>query len=98
VTQVRCEYRHVFKEPSPYENSIRHWDSQLKEMSNLLDKERSGRPSVSVESLENIRNSFIRSSKKSMHKYARGLGLPEKLAIVFKKRLRFTGLPLNPPR
>jgi hypothetical protein len=31
VTQERCEYRRVFNEESPYENSIRLWDSWLKE-------------------------------------------------------------------
>jgi hypothetical protein len=70
VTQVRREYRHVYNEEPPHENSIRRWDRQLKETGSILDKKGSGRPSVSDESVENIRSSFTHSPKKSVHKCA----------------------------
>jgi hypothetical protein len=55
-------------------------------------QKRSGRPSVSDESVENIRNSFIRSPKKSVRKCARELGLPKTTAHrVLKKLLGCTG-------
>jgi hypothetical protein len=70
VTQVQRENLHMFNEEPSHENSFRLWDRELKETGSLLDKQRSGRPSVSDESVENIRNSFIRSPKKSMRKCA----------------------------
>jgi hypothetical protein len=70
VTQVRHEYCQVFNEESPHENSIRCWNRQLKEMGSLLDKQRSGRPIISDESVENMWNSFICNPKKSGHKCA----------------------------
>jgi hypothetical protein len=70
VSTVVC-----FNEEPPHENSIPRCDRQLKETGSLLDKHRSGRPSVSDESVENTRNSFIRSPKKSVHACARELGL-----------------------
>jgi hypothetical protein len=92
LTQVRREYRRVFNEEPPHENSIRRWDRQLKDAGSLLDKQRPGRPSVSDESVENIRNSFIRSPKKSVCKCSRELGLSKTTVHrVLKKSLRFTG-------
>jgi hypothetical protein len=104
VTQVRSEYCRVFNEEPPCESNIRRWDRQLKETGSLLDKQHSRRPSVSDESVEYIRNSFIRSQKKSVRKCARELELPKTTVhIVLKKRLRFTGYELQllhaiPPR
>jgi hypothetical protein len=86
VTQVRREYRRVFNEEPPHENSINRWDRQLKETGSLLGKQCSGRPSVCDESAENIRNSFICSPKKSVRK---------SVHRVLKKRLRFTGYKLQ---
>jgi transposase len=65
----------VFNEEPPHENPIRRWDRKLKETGSLTDKQRSGGPSVSEESVENIRISFIRSPKESVHKCAQELGL-----------------------
>jgi hypothetical protein len=57
-----------------------------------LDKQRSGKPSVSDESVENIRNNFIRSPKKSVRKCARGLGFSKATVHrVLKEHSRFTG-------
>jgi hypothetical protein len=70
VTQVQREYRHVFNEEPPHKNSNHRWDRQLKEMGSLLDKQRSGRQSVSDELVENSQNIFIHSPKKSVHKCA----------------------------
>jgi hypothetical protein len=65
VIQVRREYHR------PYENIIRRWDRQLKGKGSQLDTQRSGIPYVGDESVENIRNNFIRSPKKSVCKYSR---------------------------
>jgi transposase len=58
VTQVRREYRRVFMEEPQHESNIRRWERHLKETGSLLDKQGSGSPSVSDESVENIRNSL----------------------------------------
>jgi hypothetical protein len=73
VTRVRREYRRVFNEEPPHENSIRRWDKQLKETGSLRHKKYSGRPPVSDESVEAIRTSFLRSRRKSVRKCAREL-------------------------
>jgi hypothetical protein len=87
VTQVRREYRRVFNEEPPHENSIRCWDRQLKETGSPLDKQRSGRPSVNDKSVENIRNNSIRSPKKSVRKCSRELGLLKTTVYrVFEKK------------
>jgi transposase len=96
VTPVRREYRRVFNEEPPHENNIRRWDKKLKETGSLLDKKLSGRPSVSDESVEAIRTSFLRSPRKSVRKCARELGLPKTIVHrVLKKRLHFTGYKLQ---
>jgi hypothetical protein len=78
----------VFNKEPPHENSIRRWDKQLKETGSLLDKQRSGRPSVSDGSVKNIRRSFIRGPKKSVRKCALQLGLPKTTVHrVLKKHL-----------
>jgi transposase len=64
VTQERHKYRCVFNEESPHENCIRCWNRQLEETGSLLDKQLSGRPSISHKSVENSGKSFIRSPKK----------------------------------
>jgi hypothetical protein len=96
VTRVRREYRRVFSEEPPHENNIRRWDNQLNETVSLLDKKRSGRPSVSDESVEAIRTNFLRCPRKSVRKCARELELPETTVHrVLKKHLRFTGCKLQ---
>jgi transposase len=70
LSQVRCEYRRVFNEEPPHESNIRRWERQLKETGSLLDKQRSGKSSVSDELVENIQNTFIHSLKKSVRKCA----------------------------
>jgi hypothetical protein len=88
---VRRKYRHVFNKEPPHESSIRRWDRQPKETESLQDKQPSGKPSISGESVENIRNSFIRSPKKSVRKCARELGLGKTTVHrILKKRLNFT--------
>jgi hypothetical protein len=89
VTQEWHEYRCVFNKEPPHKNSIRCWDRQLKETGSLVDKQHSGTLSISDE-LENIRNSFICSLKKSAHKCARELGL-SKTTVHRVLKKRFTG-------
>jgi hypothetical protein len=89
VTQVRREYRRVFNEEPPHENSIRRWDRHLKETGSLVDKQRSGRSSASDELVE---NSFFHSPKKSVRKCARELyrTFKSNCSQSSEKRLRFT--------
>ncbi|XP_021913745.1 uncharacterized protein LOC110826920 [Zootermopsis nevadensis] len=68
VTLVRREYRSVFNEEPPHENNIRRWDKQLKETGSLLKQSRPGRPSVSNDTIEAVRASYLRSPKKSVRK------------------------------
>jgi hypothetical protein len=86
----------VFNEEPPHESNIRRWQRQLKETGSLLDKQRPGRPFVSDESVENIRNSFICSPKKSVRKCARELRHPKTTVHSFeKKSILFAGYKLQ---
>jgi hypothetical protein len=61
-----------------------------------MDSQRSGRPSISDESVKNIRNSFILTPEKSVRKCAQELGLSRTTAHrVLRKYLRFTGYKLQ---
>ncbi|KDR22379.1 hypothetical protein L798_02470 [Zootermopsis nevadensis] len=92
VTLVRREYRSVFNEEPPHENNIRRWDKQLKETGSLLKQSRPGRPSVSNDTIEAVRASYLRSPKKSVRKCSVELGVSKTTVHnVLKKRLRFTG-------
>ncbi|PSN33198.1 hypothetical protein C0J52_27321, partial [Blattella germanica] len=62
-------------EVPPHRNNINRWDKQLKETGSLLDQKRSGRPSVSDESVDAIRDTYLRSPKKSVRACARELQL-----------------------
>jgi hypothetical protein len=68
VTRVRREYRRVFNEEPPHENNIRRWDKQLKETGSYTRNVQED--SVSDESVEAIRTSFVRSPRKSVRKCA----------------------------
>ncbi|PSN35296.1 Fructosamine-3-kinase [Blattella germanica] len=63
VTRVQREYRRVYNEVPPHRNNINRWDKQLKETGSLLDQKRSGRPSVSDESVDAIRDTYLRSPR-----------------------------------
>lgn len=96
VTRVQREYRRVYNEVPPHRNNINRWDKQLKETGSLLDQKRSGRPSVSDESVDAIRDTYLRSPKKSVRACARELQLKKTTVHkVLKKRLRFTGYRLQ---
>src|SRR5258705_10026104 len=89
ATKVQRAYRRVFNEAPPHRNNINRWDKQFKDTGSLLDKPRSGRPSVSGESVEAIRESYRRSPTKSVRACARQLHLSKTTVHkVLKKRLR----------
>ncbi|PSN43113.1 hypothetical protein C0J52_10479, partial [Blattella germanica] len=82
VTRVQREYRRVYNEVPPHRNNINRWDKQLKETGSLLDQKRCGRPSDSDESVDAIRDTYLRSPKKSVCACARKLQL-KKTTVCF---------------
>ena len=96
VTCVQREYHRVYREQLSHRNNINWWDKQLKETGSLLNKKCSGRPSVSDESVEAIRNSYLRSTEKLVSTCAQELGLKKTTGHkILKKGLCFTGYRLH---
>ncbi|GBN56567.1 hypothetical protein AVEN_93054-1 [Araneus ventricosus] len=96
VLRIQREYRRVYNEEPPHRNKIHRWDKQFRDSGSLLNKPRSGRPSVSDESIQVILDRYLRSPKKSMLECARELGLTKTTVHkVLKKRLRFSGYKLQ---
>ena len=75
VIKVQRKYKREFKEKAPCSISINKWDKKLKETGSLLDRKRSGRPSISDASVDAIHKSFLRSPMNSVRTCARRLGL-----------------------
>ena len=51
---MKTEYRRVYNEVQLQRNNINRWEKQLKDAGSLLEKSRSGSPSVNDKSIEPI--------------------------------------------
>jgi hypothetical protein len=76
VTQTQRNYRTHFNKQPPGDKAIRDWQSRFLETGIVHDRKRSGRPGVSDECEERIRESFVRSPTKSTRRASRELLLP----------------------
>ncbi|GFX92017.1 hypothetical protein TNCV_5004811 [Trichonephila clavipes] len=63
---------------TPTNRSILQWLHQFKKTNSLCKKKSSGRPSVSEEVVETVRQSFIRSPRECTRVAARELEIPKK--------------------
>jgi hypothetical protein len=89
VTQTQRNYRTQFNKQPPSDNAIRDWHRRFLETGSVHDRKRSGRPGVSDECVERIRESFVRSPTKSTRRASRKLLLPRSTVHkVLHKRLR----------
>ena len=66
VVSVQRAFRRQFSSDPPSPNSIRRWYQQFQTTGCLCKGKGAGRPRVSEESVERVRQSFFRSTKKSV--------------------------------
>lgn len=91
VVAVRRAFRRQFGRPAPSETSIRRWYEQLRDRGCICHqgKGRAGRPSVNEETIERVRDSFIRSPKKSVRRASQQLQIPKSTVWkIARKRLQ----------
>lgn len=90
VTVVQRHFRTRFGEDPPSGPSIRKWYSDFTTRGCICRRKSSGRPAVSEETVDRIRESFTRSPQKSTIVASRELQIPKSTVWkVLRKRLKF---------
>ena len=69
--QTQRNYRINYRRHPPSRPSIRAWHNKFMETGTVLDKERSGRPKISEENINRVREASARSPTKSIRTAAR---------------------------
>lgn len=88
VITVQRAYRIRFGCAPPSDNNIRRWYHQFEDTGCLCKGKSTGRPKVSEETVERVRESFTRSPKKSVRKASRELVIPPSTVWkIVRKRL-----------
>ena len=65
-TAVQRKFRNEFGQDPPHTNSIKRWFKNLMKTRSILDRKRSGRPSINKENVDAVRLAFLRSIGKSI--------------------------------
>src|SRR5258705_3833247 len=90
VISVQRAFRNRYGKETPSQKNILRWYRQFKDTGCLCKKNRGGRPSVSDEMVDMVRQSYVRSPQKSTVAGARELGIPQKTVWqILRKRLKF---------
>lgn len=90
TTTVQRAFRIQYGKQSPTRKSILRWYKQFKETGCLCKKKSSGRPSLSNDAVEKVRESFVRSPRKSTRVAGRELGMPHQTVWkVLRTKLQF---------
>jgi DNA-binding transcriptional regulator YhcF (GntR family) len=79
------EYR---KEPLGHQSILR-WYRQFQDTGFLCKQKSTGRPSVSDQTVERVRQSFVHSPQKSTITASRALGIPQQTVWKILRRLQF---------
>jgi hypothetical protein len=96
VITVQRNFRRHFEVDPPDKNSIKRWHTQLMETGCLCKGKSTGRPSHSEETVDRVRQSFLRSAMTSVRKASRELALPRSTFWdVLYKRLKFKAYKLT---
>lgn len=89
IILVQRAFRRTHEKEPPHENNIRRWFNQFKETGSVLKQKSPGRPPVSDENVERIRQSAVRSPKKSIARRSLELQIPKTtIHKVLRKRLQ----------
>lgn len=88
---VQRAFRRQFGRRGPPETSIRRWYEQFRYRGCICHqgKGRAGRPSVTEETVDRVRETFTRSPRKSVRRASRELKIPEPtVRKILRKRLQ----------
>ena len=90
VTAVQRSFRRQYGKEPPCKQSILRWYRQFKDTGCLCKGKSTGRPHVSDATVERVRESFVRSPKKSTNRASRELGIPQQTVWkILRRRLEF---------
>jgi len=89
VTIVQRQFHTKFGKQPPSDNTIRRWCAQYQETGCVCKRKNTGRPSVTEEQAEQVRQEFVRSPRKSTVRGNRELGIPQPTVWrILRKRLK----------
>ena len=96
-TAVQRKFRNEFgKDPSHINSSIKRWFKNFMKTGSILDRKRSGRPSIDEETVNAVRVAFHRSPRKSIRVASNELAIPRSTVHkVLHKRLRLHAYKLQ---
>ena len=75
-TAVQRKFRNEFGQDPPHTNSIKRWFKNFMETGSILNRKRSGRPSIGEETVDVVRVAFHRSPRKSICVASNKLAIP----------------------
>ena len=88
-TAVQRKFSYIFRQDPPHINSIKRWFKYFMETGNILDRKRSGRPSIDEETVDAAHVAFYGSPRKSIRVALNELAIPRTTVHkVLHKRLR----------
>ena len=82
-TAVQRKFRNEFGEDPPHTNSIKRWFKNFMETGSILDRKRSGRPSIDKETVDAVRVAFHCSPRKSIRVASNKLAIPRSTVEKF---------------
>ena len=95
-TAVQRKSRNEFGQNPPHTKSIKRWFKNFMETGSILDRKRSGRPSIDEETVDAERATFYRSPRKSIRVALNDLAIPRSTVHkVLHKRLRLHAYKLQ---
>ena len=95
-TAIQRKLRDEFIQDPPHTNSIKRWFKNFMETGSILDRKRSGRPSIDKETVDAVRAAFHRSPRKSIRVASNELAIPRSTVHkVLHKRLRLHAYKLQ---
>lgn len=92
VTAVQRAFRRLHHVKPPTNKSILKWYNDFRDKGCICDQRKghSGRPSVSEEVVDRVRQTFLRSPKKSTRRCSQELQVPQStVSKILRKKLRF---------
>ena len=86
---MQRKFRNEYRRPLPDVTSIKAWYSKFAETGSVGDLNRSGRPIVSDETVDAVREAFKRSPGKSRRRVSNDLRVPQSTVVkILHKRLK----------
>ena len=87
-TAIQRKFRNEFGQDPPHTNSTKRWFKNFMKTGSILDRERSGRPSIDEETVDAVRVAFHRSPRKLIRVASNELAIPRcTVHKVLHKRL-----------